>query len=139
MSAGRATAFAAAMRAVEETPDQPGAAAIVATQDAAGARLVYSRGDGRAVLDLARAVMGHAAPDSPATGRVLAAFWIWTDLDGMGERWRLAVQGGDGEDLDTLRFPFDDFSDDADNFSDCPTVRITPPAPLPETKGGADD
>lgn len=129
--------FEAAIAAAETLPHARGNAVIVATQDN-GARLTYSRGDAADVLALTRAIMGLAVADlhGPRPGRDRAAFWVWTDIDGAGERWHLAVQGGDGEDLDTLRFVLDDFEDDAENYTDCPTVPIAAPAPLPAQAEG---
>lgn len=58
------------------------------------------------------------------------ARWIWCDLDGRGERWRLAIPEGQ----DGVQFPLDDFSDDVENYADCPTAPITPPPP-PASEG----
>lgn len=117
--------FAAACAAAEALPDAPGNAVIVATQEASG-RMTFSRGKPGVVLELARAVLAHARPDAPA-GDPGGARWIWCDLDGQGERWRLALPEGPGG----VFFPLDDFSDEAENYADCPTFPITPPAPLP--------
>lgn len=60
------TPLAAALRAAETADHAPGAAVIIATQDSgAGGRVIYSRGDAGPVLDLARAILDHAAPDAP--------------------------------------------------------------------------
>lgn len=54
--------------------------------------------------------------------------WIWTDIDGRGDRWHLAVIRGH-----VAVFPAADFEDDAENYDDCPQVPIrTPAAPFRE-------
>lgn len=48
--------------------------------------------------------------------------WIWTDIDGRGDRWHLAVIRGD-----SVIFPVADFEDEAETYDDCPQVAIRPP------------
>lgn len=37
-------------------------------------------------------------------------FWIWTDIDGEGEKWRLAHVTGSGSGAE-IHYPMDDFRD----------------------------
>ena len=56
--------------------------------------------------------------------RIRKAYWIKCDIDGHGERWRIAVESqdryGEGEDeiRETYFFPIDDFEDSRECFED---------------------
>lgn len=53
-------------------------------------------------------------------------FWLFCDIDGCGERWRLAIQWEKEE----IKFPHNDFDDDWQNYADYPAEPIlTPPLP----------
>lgn len=127
----------AALRAAGHIPLRCGNAVIVATQEANGGRVIHSQGGDRALFDLARAVMDHARSEHRGQPRDGIAAWIWCDIDGTGDRWRLALASA-AQDADTLRFPFDDFEDDCANYADCPTVMIGRPAPPPRVDRPAD-
>jgi len=46
-----------------------------------------------------------------ASGSIPPQFWLWADIDGKGERWRLAIfNNGD------ITFPFVEFSENAAVF-----------------------
>jgi hypothetical protein len=47
--------------------------------------------------------------------------WIKVDIDGTGEKWRLAVLREQGN---MLHFPEEDFDDFAANYEDCETAPV---------------
>lgn len=67
-------------------------------------------------------------------------FFIWTDIDGGGDRWYLAFATYapsrlHDSDQEQIFFPLDDFHDYAENYEDCPAVPIeTPPPPPPSPR-----
>ena len=58
-----------------------------------------------------------------------AAFFVWVDIDGRGEIWRIAVRrryaGKPG-----IYFPVEDFEDYRENYADCPASKIVAPEML---------
>lgn len=67
----------------------------------------------------------------------MRAYWVFTDIDGDGERWRLAVErpdpDGEGRNVITIMGDHvaDDFTDDADAYKDCPKVHVLKPIVSP--------
>lgn len=61
------------------------------------------------------------------------AVWLWCDIDGHGPRWRLAIfrRGGDETEI---YFPHDEFADDAEGYTDCPTVVCAQPTNIPKSE-----
>jgi len=61
------------------------------------------------------------------------AYWIKCDIDGRGEKWRLAIEreGGyfneDDEPVPEYYFPFDDFEEFQENFEDHEKSEISQP------------
>lgn len=61
------------------------------------------------------------------------AVFIWCDIDGEGKSWRLAVpRRMEDNDEDGLYFPFEDFHDEADGYSNYPHLPVKSPPPLKE-------
>ena len=56
-------------------------------------------------------------------------WWIYCDLDGNGDKWRLAIPRG-GHDM--IYFPVEDFEDLADNYADDPRRVVRRPTDLPK-------
>ena len=68
-------------------------------------------------------------------------WWIYCDLDGKGDKWRLAiprvmlgkaVRHADAPEDDMLYFPVEDFEDLADNYADDPRRVVRRPTDLPK-------
>ena len=55
-------------------------------------------------------------------------FWIWCDIDGLGNKWSLAIERGD-----KLYFPVEDYEDSQETFASLPCVEIHEPAETPNT------
>lgn len=52
--------------------------------------------------------------------------WVYCDLDGRGDKWRLAVPRGD-----MIYFPVEDFEGLADEFADDPKMVLASPTGTP--------
>jgi hypothetical protein len=59
-------------------------------------------------------IWGHAFKDQ---------FWLWCDIDGHGQQWKLAVPLDDEQ----LFFPHDQFEDYAGNYMSYPAREIIKP------------
>jgi hypothetical protein len=74
----------------------------------------------------------------------MKAYWIKVDIDGEGERWRLAVErpdpDGEGGTLITIIDDrvADDFTDDAEHYADCPRIDVVEPREGDELSMGGD-
>ena len=53
-------------------------------------------------------------------------FWVFCDIDGQGEKWRLAIARDQSDGEAGIYFPHDDF-DDYCNYQDCDAVEIRAP------------
>lgn len=114
---------------------QPGAtSAAVAVAYEDGSSVTYTSGASAALYVATAKLAEEVAQAAPPRGwgqRGQTPAWVWTDIDGQGPRWHLALQDAAGKEPDTLTFPFAEFAEEAQEFGDCPTVIIRPPPPLP--------
>jgi len=59
-------------------------------------------------------------------------FWIKCDIDGRGEKWRIAIESwediGEEEIMDTYLFPMDEYEDCRENFEAHEKIEITMPS-----------
>lgn len=123
---------------------QPGAASVavaIAYADDGGS-VTYVSGANAALYVTAAKLAEEVAQSAPPRGWGRLGntpAWVWTDIDGQGARWHLAVQNALGDEPDALHFPFADYTGDAHDFGDCVTVIIRPPPPLPIDPADAED
>lgn len=122
---------------------QPGAtsAAIAIAYDD-GSTVTYVSGSTAALYVATAKLAEEVAEAAPPRGWGRLGntpAWVWTDIDGQGARWHLALQDATGDDPDLLTFPFADYAAEAQEFGDCATVIIRPPPPLPVSADDAED